>query len=458
MKRFQLRPVYCAWVRSVDDPRDQFRKLYLSPFDEAQIKKYLSRRFPGFWNRRRRKLAEVVVRKVPALSVRPMLLSHMQDILSSAITVSEPVDVYKAMVQAWLERERAWADPTALINFSEELATDLFTRRVERGGEFARSDEIVRLARAWNVKLDDHLLTSRSLLNRTAAGNFKFAHRSIMEYLVAESILRPDGGIPKLRLTDQMAEFVLQRLGCWSREATKFLTGLESQIIFEEVQLKLGMATNYSLFTIAEDLDVASVEMMKTRAHSRGVLSDVIVAALESAPGSQSRVPLEVRIRFDSGALRARSAQAHVTIWSGSMGLLATMDFDSSGILAALAIGQSEERIDRFLECESEFVGKRGADSSVSEMKWDVRTRVRRDQLRDLIGLPIPISMLQNYGCGYVYSESRGLLEIRLLNGCLYSVGKYAPFGILSDISAERAFSSGFAVLTAKRLHGQLSR
>jgi hypothetical protein len=35
-------------------------------------------------------------------------------------------------------------------------------------------------------------MKTRSLLNRDAGGNFKFAHRSIMEYMVAERILRGD--------------------------------------------------------------------------------------------------------------------------------------------------------------------------------------------------------------------------------------------------------------------------
>lgn len=70
------------------------------------------------------------------------------------------------------------------------------------------------MAKQWNIPLEDWVLSGRSLLNRDAEGNYKFAHRSIMEYLVVKGFVDDDKAYGGLLWTDQMKAFlwaVIQR-------------------------------------------------------------------------------------------------------------------------------------------------------------------------------------------------------------------------------------------------------
>ena len=60
--------------------------------------------------------------------------------------------------------------------------------------------------------LDDWKLTRRSLLNRDAVGNYKFAHRSIMEYLFVHKFIQGDKSCVSVEWTDQMKLFLKERV------------------------------------------------------------------------------------------------------------------------------------------------------------------------------------------------------------------------------------------------------
>lgn len=64
------------------------------------------------------------------------------------------------------------------------------------------------MAKTWEVPLDDWQLTGRSLLNRDALGNYKFAHRSIMEYLIVKRFADGDPACRNLQWSDQMQRFL----------------------------------------------------------------------------------------------------------------------------------------------------------------------------------------------------------------------------------------------------------
>jgi hypothetical protein len=168
-------------------------------------------RYP-FWRREQRQKAYTLALKIPLLSVRPMLLAHIPDILVSGKEVTHTYQLYEAMVDAWLERESSWVDKQALRKFSENLAVDLYFNRVARGMERVPREELTTLARAAGVQLELWQIGSRSLLNRDAEGNYKFAHRSIMEYLVALRLLQGDERCEGIVLTDQIRLSLLEML------------------------------------------------------------------------------------------------------------------------------------------------------------------------------------------------------------------------------------------------------
>ncbi|MBN2092243.1 DUF1566 domain-containing protein [candidate division KSB1 bacterium] len=187
-----------------------FHKLYLSPFTDQQITQYLKKRYPFGQKKRRRKAREMVAR-IPDLGVRPMLLAHIDDLVETNREINYCFELYEEMVEAWLTREEKIIEDLKkdhLRQFSERLAVNLYVNRKQRGAERIHYEELVPLAKTWNIPLDDWQLRGRSLLNRDADGNYKFAHRSIMEYLFLKRIMDLDKNErQEVEWTDQMQRF-----------------------------------------------------------------------------------------------------------------------------------------------------------------------------------------------------------------------------------------------------------
>jgi len=192
----------------------EFRKIYLSPFDDSDVSRFLKKRYP-FWRWATRRKAFEIAQKIPDLKVRPMLLSHIPDIISDGRQISKAHQLYDSMIDSWFKREEGWVDKENLKEFSERMAMNLFVNREKRGMEKVAYGEIAGLAEKWNNPLKTWKLTGRSLLNRDAEGNYKFAHRSIMEYLyVQRFISMPEEERPGLEIewTDQMKAFLLEMM------------------------------------------------------------------------------------------------------------------------------------------------------------------------------------------------------------------------------------------------------
>ena len=200
-------------VRSAGESAEQvFYKIYLTPFSDNQVKAYLKCRYP-VWQRKRRKQAFDMVAKIPLLTARPMLLAHIDDLVQSKRDFAFSYQLYEEMVEAWIKREQGFVENSdALRDFSERLAVDLYLNRAKRGAERIPKDELKELAKEWGIPIADHKLSGRSLLNRDADGNFKFAHRSIMEYLFVQRFLNEDRRCLTVEWTDQMKAFLWETL------------------------------------------------------------------------------------------------------------------------------------------------------------------------------------------------------------------------------------------------------
>jgi hypothetical protein len=189
----------------------EFWKLYLSPFDDNDVKHFLKKRYP-IWKYRTQKKARDIALKIPLLTARPMLLAHIPDIIDQGTKIERCSQLYETMVDAWLERETAWVNKDALRDFSERLAVDIFLKRQLRGTECITIEALSDLGKQWEIEIPDWQLSGRSLLNRDAAGNYKFAHRSIMEYLFAVRLIHGDPQCCGIKLTDQMKKFLIELL------------------------------------------------------------------------------------------------------------------------------------------------------------------------------------------------------------------------------------------------------
>jgi len=189
----------------------QFYKIYLSPFSDDQVRSYLRRRLP-IWRLRDRRLAFEICRRIADLAVRPMLLDYIPTLIKAHSDWRYACQIYEEMVKAWIKREAHFLNHKEgpFLEFSEKLAVNLYVNRVARGSESVQPSELEQLASTFGLSLQGWQLTGRSLLNRTADGKYKFAHRSVMEFLFARRFLNHSEEFEQLDWTDQIKRFVIE--------------------------------------------------------------------------------------------------------------------------------------------------------------------------------------------------------------------------------------------------------
>jgi len=201
-------------ARGPGEPAEYFfHKIYLSPFGDAEIESYIQKRYPA-WRPKLRRQAFCIVARIPNLAVRPMLLEHVDLLVNEHREVQSSAELYEEMIEAWLRREEGFIrNKDDLRRFSESLAVDIYLNRERRGAERVTRGEIEILAQAWKIPIESWALTGRSLLNRDAEGSYKFAHRSIMEYLFVRAFFRDPSKFYSFLWTDQMRAFFSELVG-----------------------------------------------------------------------------------------------------------------------------------------------------------------------------------------------------------------------------------------------------
>lgn len=193
----------------------EFRKVYLVPFTGKQVQRYIRNVIP-WWRPFRRRHAASIVKKIPELSIRPMLLALLPELITDRSDIRELWQLYEFMVDSWLHRESNWINPEQLKRLSMGIAVDLVLNRDVRGGERISPSELEKSLALASEEVEQWKLTTRSLLNRDAAGNFKFAHRSIMEFLFIKALIEGENKCASLAWTDMMCDLFLS----WGRVAT----------------------------------------------------------------------------------------------------------------------------------------------------------------------------------------------------------------------------------------------
>ena len=175
-------------------------KFYLSPFDSTEITRYLNKKYGilKFWNRQKKKTAATIVQNSPRLMVRPMLLSYIDYLVDSDQTFDVTYEIYEVLVEKWIEREANKRKHQSssrekfkddLHQYSRFVALEIYRQRKETDMLFLKKDAAIEVARQNNIDLQDYEITGQSLLTRDAEGNWKFAHKSILEYWIAKEAL-----------------------------------------------------------------------------------------------------------------------------------------------------------------------------------------------------------------------------------------------------------------------------
>lgn len=177
-----------------------YHKMYISPFTQDDVAAFLCKKYN---NRRKRKKAETIVKRCASLATRPLLLSHLDDILESDQEYMTLYDIYTALIDAWVKREvRFFSGEVSpelcerLYNFSIDFAVQLFANREQSTNMRMRREQYNQFITDYNYT--NYNFSGRSLINRDAEGTLKFSHKTFYEYFLAKAkFINPDLDIPK---------------------------------------------------------------------------------------------------------------------------------------------------------------------------------------------------------------------------------------------------------------------
>lgn len=190
-------------------------KLFLSPFSDEQVDQYIRQRFAE--EDRQRKALEIA-RQMKSLKFRPMLLSYIELLLpasgkTTTRTYSTALDVYEALIAEWFSREVQKGivpEEKPLQEACMAIATYLYDRKETNDRTIDRAVIGDLCSKIDALKFfDDMAVEGRSLLHRTSENTYKFAHYSVLEYLIATGLIAQPRSI---RNTDQVKAFLVDAM------------------------------------------------------------------------------------------------------------------------------------------------------------------------------------------------------------------------------------------------------
>ncbi len=183
--------------------------IYIAPFDDNDVTTFL-RKCYNFKAKRAKQIACQIAEKIPYLKVRPLLLTYIPEIVKQNTRASNAAQIYEIMVNGWLEREAKDNEKQELQNFSEDLAVNFYVGEELRDVYGIHYEELSDLTSKLDLLIDSDKVTGRSLLNRNSDGFYKFAHRSIMEFLVVKQLVKGNKSCCNIPLTDLMRRFFVE--------------------------------------------------------------------------------------------------------------------------------------------------------------------------------------------------------------------------------------------------------
>ncbi len=190
------------------------RLAYLSLFSEFQIDQYLTNLYSREGEEKEK--AKNLIISMRSLRMRPMLLAHVEDLLEvqGSVRAWTPYTTHEALISAWVDREQR----KGLSVGADQLrdACRVMAVQLQRSGE--RTIDADSLASLLvREKVPDAIMNvkdfgGRSLLNLNSDGEYRFAHYSIQEFLVADYMARCPEKMAQysgdIRYSDELVNFL----------------------------------------------------------------------------------------------------------------------------------------------------------------------------------------------------------------------------------------------------------
>ena len=90
------------------------------------------------------------------------------------------------IIQKWIAREELGSNSNKLYELSADIANYMY----QAESTTILADRVDKIALKKHIDLKPIIAKSRSLLNRNSSGEYKFAHRSFLEFFIVDNILR----------------------------------------------------------------------------------------------------------------------------------------------------------------------------------------------------------------------------------------------------------------------------
>lgn len=197
-------------------------KMYVSPFSKNDITLYLNKKYGKFnlFNSDKKNRAKKIISQSPNLMLRPMLLAYIEDLLESSTKYKYTYQIYEELIVKWISREADRVESTREDQFRENLNkfSSIIAREIYknfnsgREGLILSEKEIDEIALQYDIDLHSLEMKSKSLLNRNVIGQYKFSHKSILEFLLAKQCMIDDDFGSKFNFMgfDQAKKFVAE--------------------------------------------------------------------------------------------------------------------------------------------------------------------------------------------------------------------------------------------------------
>lgn len=185
-------PTSTSWVSATKDKNlISYNKIYISPFSDEDIKKYLALKYK---NKRKRKQASQIAEKCKDLMARPLLLSYMDDLLDGNFEFKTIYEIYSVLIDKWLQREvnkiqseEARAEQKKMLyHFSVRIARTIYENWKDTKSMLLSPEQMEDFMTRFNYSKVPYELKRRSLINRNVSGYYKFAHKSFLEFFLAQ--------------------------------------------------------------------------------------------------------------------------------------------------------------------------------------------------------------------------------------------------------------------------------
>ena len=160
--------------------RIKVEKYYISPFNDKEIQLYLKKKYNCLFEGKKIKYSKRIISNCQDLMIRPMLLAYIDDLLTDKTKqYTTTYEIYKELIFKWIEREDV--DNDLLFTFSKKIAEQMYLNKTV----YVSKDNIEKLCNEYSIDIKSIVIKSKSLLNRNIIGDYKFAHKSILEYFIA---------------------------------------------------------------------------------------------------------------------------------------------------------------------------------------------------------------------------------------------------------------------------------